>query len=206
MEEIRWLGHSGFKITGRGKVIYIDPLDITCSNPADFIFITHCHEDHFSLKDLGRISAEKTNIYAPADCVKHLEWFPGLIVEVEPGGVYQAGIFTVSAIPAYSIEHKRHQRSRGWVGYVIDFGDMRIYHAGDTDLIPEMDDISKLDYAFLPVAGTGVMNAEEAARAAAILKPVISIPMHYGHKYGSLKDAEKFKELATGAVKILKKG
>lgn len=205
MEEIKWLGHSGFKITGRGKVIYIDPFEISCREPADFIFITHSHEDHFSVKDIGMISGEKTNIYAPADCGKHLEWFPGWVINVEPGGLYQAGSFVVNTVPAYSIEHKRHQRSRGWVGYIIDFGDMRIYHSGDTDLIPEMNEIHKLDYAFLPVSGTGVMNAEDAARAAAILKPVLSIPMHYGHKSGSIRDAERFKELTPGAVKILKK-
>lgn len=206
MEEIKWLGHSGFKIKGRGKVIYIDPFDITCPETADFIFITHSHRDHFSVKDLKKISSEKTNIYATADCIEHLDWFPGWTISVEPGGEYQAGIFKVTAIPAYSIEHKRHPRDKGWVGYVIDFGDMRIYHSGDTDLIPEMKDIRRLDYAFLPVSGEGVMDAYNAVRASSILRPVLSIPMHYGHKSGSIKDAERFRENSPCAVKILKKG
>ncbi|HOP64752.1 MAG TPA: MBL fold metallo-hydrolase [Spirochaetota bacterium] len=206
MEEIKWLGHAGFKIKGRGKVIYIDPVGIDCPESADFIFITHSHESHFSIDDLKKISLEKTNIYAPADCIPALEWFPGWAIEVEPGGIYQAGIFSVTAIPAYSMSGKRHPREMGWVGYIIDFGDMRIYHAGDTDLTPEMKEIEKLDYAFLPVSGEGVMDAENAAKASAIIKPVLSIPMHYGTKSGSINDAETFKERTPGAVRILKKG
>jgi L-ascorbate metabolism protein UlaG (beta-lactamase superfamily) len=204
MEEIKWLGHSGFKIKGRGKVLYIDPFNIKCAETADFIFITHSHKSHFSINDIKKISAEKTNIYATADCVEQLDWFPGWAIGVEPGGVYQAGIFTVTAIPAYSLKDTRHRREYGWVGYVIDFGDMRIYHAGDTDLIPEMKDIRKLDYAFLPVSGEGVMDADAAASASAILRPVLSIPMHYGFKSGSIEDAGRFKERCPGAVRILK--
>lgn len=206
MEEIKWLGHGGFKIKGRGKVIYIDPIHIDCCEKADFILITHSHESHFSINDIKKISAEKTNIYATADCLTELDWFPGWVITVEPGGIYQAGIFSVTAIPAYNKLNARHPREMGWVGYIIDFGDMRIYHAGDTDLIPEMNSIKKLDYAFLPVSGEGVMNAEEAAAAAEILNPVLSIPMHYGFKGGSIRDAERFRELAGSAVKILKKG
>lgn len=206
MEEIKWLGQSAFKIKGRGKVLYIDPFDIRCTETADFIFITHSHRSHFSVDDIKKISAEKTNIYATADCMEQLDWFPGWTISVEPGGIYQAGIFTVTAIPAYSLKDERHRRESGWVGYIIDFGDMRIYHAGDTDLIPEIKDIRKLDYAFLPVSGDGVMDAEAAASAAAILRPVLSIPMHYGYKSGSPHDAERFKERCAGAVKILKKG
>ncbi|HOP29948.1 MAG TPA: MBL fold metallo-hydrolase [Spirochaetota bacterium] len=205
MEEIKWLGHSGFKIKGRGKVLYIDPFEIKCTDTADFIFITHSHKTHFSVNDIKKISAEKTNIYATPDCIEQLDWFPGWTISVEPGGVYQAGIFTVTAVPAYSIKDERHRRELGWVGYVIDFGDMRIYHAGDTELIPEIKDIRKLDYAFLPVSGAGVMNAADAAAASAILRPVLSIPMHYGHKTGSLQDAESFKEKCPGAVRIIKK-
>lgn len=205
MEEIKWLGHSGFKIKGRGKILYIDPFDIKCGETADFIFITHSHGAHFSVNDLKKISAEKTNIYATPDCMEQLDWFPGWTITVEPGGVYQAGIFSVTAIPAYSLKNDRHSRNNRWVGYIIDFGDMRIYHAGDTDLIPEMKDIRKLDYAFLPVSGEGIMGPDDAASASAILRPVLSIPMHYGYKSGSQEDAERFKEKCPGAVRILKK-
>ncbi len=205
MEEINWLGHGGFRIKGRGRIIYIDPYNINWSETADFIFITHSHKNHFSVKDLKKISGEKTNIYATCDCTEHLDWFPGWVIAVVPGETYQAGNFSITAIPAYSLSHDRHPREKGWVGYIIDFGDMRIYHSGDTDLIPEMREIKKLDYAFLPISGKGVMNAEEAARAAAILKPTLSIPMHYSSRPGDTKEAEKFRGLCPGAVKILKK-
>lgn len=206
MEEIKWLGHGGFRIKGRGRILYIDPVDLENTDTADFIFITHSHADHFSIEDIKKISAEKTNIYATADCMGELQWFPGWAIEVKPGGTYQAGIFTVTAIPAYNLTNERHPRGKGWVGYLIDFGDMRIYHAGDTDLIPEMSGIQKLDYAFLPVSGHGVMTPEDAAEAAGILKPVLSIPMHYEDNGEGESNAVRFQELSPVSVKILKKG
>ena len=80
---------------------------------------------------------------------------------------------------------------------------VRVYHAGDTDPIPEMKDI-KTDIALLPVSGTYVMTPEEAAQAATMIKPKLVIPMHYGTIVGSENDAHKFKQLTTIQVQILK--
>ena len=79
---------------------------------------------------------------------------------------------------------------------------VRIYHAGDTDLIPEMDSI-KADIALLPVSGTYVMTAEEAVEAAKIIKPQIVIPMHYGAIVGSADDARRFSGALSGTCEVV---
>jgi len=79
---------------------------------------------------------------------------------------------------------------------------VRIYHAGDTDFIPEMKDID-CNIALLPVSGTYVMTAEEAVEAARMIKPDIAIPMHYGVIVGSINDAERFKKLLEGEVEVV---
>ena len=204
MEEIIWLGHSSFKVKGKGKILYIDPYMIAEHEPADFIFITHPHERHFSMDDIIKLSGEKTNIYAPADCGGPLEQLPGWFIPVKPGDVYQAGTFNLTAIPAYNVKGDRHPAGAGWTGYLIDFGDMKVYHSGDTDLIPEMKKIVHPDYALLPVSGGNVMDAAEAAQAAGIIKPRIAIPMHYNSNDFSFTSAESFKALYGGVTRILK--
>jgi L-ascorbate metabolism protein UlaG (beta-lactamase superfamily) len=92
----------------------------------------------------------------------------------------------------------------GGVGYIIEVGGVRIYHAGDTDFIPEMKDL-KVDVALIPVSGTFVMTADEAAQAVNEFKPKIAIPMHYGAIVGSIKDAEEFKKKAKVEVVVLEK-
>jgi L-ascorbate metabolism protein UlaG (beta-lactamase superfamily) len=90
------------------------------------------------------------------------------------------------------------------IGFIIAVNGARIYHAGDTDMIPEMDRF-KVDIACIPVSGTYVMTAEEAAESTKHIKPKIAIPMHYGAIVGDKADAEKFKRLASCEVQILSK-
>jgi L-ascorbate metabolism protein UlaG (beta-lactamase superfamily) len=122
----------------------------------------------------------------------------------------------VEAVPAYNVNKFRspgvvfHPRQAEHNGYIVTVGGERLYHAGDTDHIPEMSGI-KCDVALLPVSGTYVMVAEEAAEAAKAIKPRIAVPMHYGDKdvVGTLADAERFKQLceqAGIAVQILTAG
>jgi L-ascorbate metabolism protein UlaG (beta-lactamase superfamily) len=98
-----------------------------------------------------------------------------------------------------------HPKEDNKIGFVVTINDVRIYHAGDTDAIQEMKNI-QTDIALLPVSGTYVMTAEEAAEAVKMIKPKIAIPMHFGAIVGSEKDAEKFKQLVKECdVKILGK-
>lgn len=84
---------------------------------------------------------------------------------------------------------------------ICSLNGVRIYHAGDTDVIPEMKKI-RTDIALLPVSGTYVMTAEEAAEAALAIKPALAIPMHYGSIVGTEKDAIRFEELLKGKIKV----
>jgi L-ascorbate metabolism protein UlaG (beta-lactamase superfamily) len=108
----------------------------------------------------------------------------------------------VEAVPAYNIDKHFHPKEAGHVGYVITIAGERLYFAGDTDNIPEMKQID-CDLALLPVSGTYVMTAEEAAQAAAIINPKLAVPMHYGAGVvGTKMDAERFQELCPVPVKI----
>ena len=93
-----------------------------------------------------------------------------------------------------------HPREAGWVGYDVNVRGERLYHAGDTDVIPEMDEVSGVDVALLPVSGTYVMTAEEAAEAARSIQPRLAVPMHWGEHIGTEEDAERFAELTPVEV------
>ncbi len=214
--EIHWLGNAGFLIKN-SKVIYIDPYNIKDgSEKADFILITHSHYDHCSLQDLDKIITPDTKILIPADCQsKVLRFdFPIKMVLVEPGKEFDFVDFRVSTVPAYNIDKSFHPKEENWVGYVIKFGDVVIYHSGDTDVIPEMKNLTGYNkegvelVALLPVGGRFTMSAEEAAEAVEIINPDLAIPMHYNSVIGTLDDAKEFKELCESKgfrVEILEK-
>ena len=122
---------------------------------------------------------------------------------MKPGDSLSVEGIKIEAVPAYNIGKQFHPKTSGWVGYIVTIGGQRIYHPGDTDLIPEMEKI-KADVALLPVGGTYTMTAEEAAEAANKIKPRVAVPMHFGTIVGSIKDAEKFKEKCQVPVQILK--
>lgn len=203
MEDFKWLGHDGFKLRIAGKTIYIDPFKINVSEHADIILITHAHYDHCSVADIMKIASNETTIFITADAQSKLSEFPGKVVVVEPNAGYKKDDIVIRTVPAYNTNKMFHPKENGWVGYIIEAEGEKIYHAGDTDLIPEMRNLKDIDYAFLPVSGTYVMTAEEAAKAADIIKPKLAIPMHYNTIVGSTSDAEKFRELYKGDVKIM---
>lgn len=204
MDNLHWLGHDGFKITGE-KVIYLDPYEISSKEEADIILITHEHYDHCSIKDIMAISGTKTTILIPPDCQSKLSNYPGSVVLVEPNNSYDVNGIKVETIPAYNIDKPFHPKENGWVGYVLEAYGKRIYHAGDTDLIPEMSKLKNIDIALVPVSGKYVMNAREAVKAVNGFKPKVAIPMHYGAIVGNKTDAEIFKREAEVPVVILQK-
>ncbi len=204
IKDIHWLGHDTFRIHGGGKVVYTDPFKIGAGGPAaDLILVTHEHFDHCSPEDAEKIAKDLTVIVCPADCAEKFHKNKKIkTVPVKPGDRVNAAGIDVQAVPAYNIDKKFHPRERQWVGYIFTLGGKRIYIAGDTDHIPEMRDF-RADIALLPVSGTYVMTAEEAARAALDIKPEIAIPMHYGSIVGSAEDAARFKALLEGKVKVV---
>jgi len=178
-------------------VIYIDPWKLSSSIPADYILITHDHFDHFSLPDITRVRKPTSIIVGPETCRFKV---PGTTV-IAPTDRLVFPDLTIEAVPAYNKNKNFHPRSRDRVGYIIWIDGFRIYHAGDTDHIPEMKSI-QCDIALLPVSGTYVMTAEEAAAAVADIGCTAAIPMHWGDLVGSRSDAEKFKKLASCNVII----
>lgn len=198
-----WLGHDGFRIVAGGKTIYTDPYQLSKAqhnkNDADIVFISHNHFDHLSIDDLKHVVGKKTNIVAAKECVDQLKAARAAEVKgVAPGDRLVVQGVAVEVLAAYNINKKFHPEADGKVGFVITVSNMRIYHTGDADDIPEMS-TAKPDVALVPVSGTYVMTAEEAARAVnEKIKPKqLAIPMHYGSIVGSEQDAKKFKQLVT---------
>ena len=203
MENIFWLGHDSFRLKGE-KVVYVDPWKLAAgAEKADLVLVTHDHYDHLSKDDIAKISKAGTVVVGPQAVAAKLG---GNITVVKSGDTITAAGVPIEVVAAYNPNKKFHPKSAGYVGYIVTLNGKRIYHAGDTDLIPEMTQI-KTDIALLPVSGTYVMTAPEAAEAANTIKPALAIPMHYGDPdvVGSLNDAEEFKRLAKAPVEILEK-
>ena len=190
--DIKWLGQSGFRIkTGNGKIVYIDPYKIAdkfVSEPADIIFITHSHYDHCSIEDIQKISNNGTIVVCPADVsskMRHVTSKIDLrIAEIGEKLNFFDEALICWPVVAYNLNKERiaHSREEDWMGYIFDFNGVLVYHAGDTDLIPEMKQLAtvNIDIALLPIGGNFTMNSGEAAKAAAIIKPKLALPMHYG--------------------------
>jgi len=201
--KIEWLGHSGFLIQN-SKVIYIDPYEIKDGLPkADIILITHGHYDHCSVKDIEKVVQEGTRIFVTADSQSKIARFetPVRMEVVSVNEDYDFGNLKISTVPAYNTDKTFHTKEEGLVGYLLKMHDIILYHAGDTDKIPEMQKLTghnhpeKTFIALLPVSGRYVMTPDEAADAAKIIKPTIAVPMHYGAIVGDENDAIDFKEM-----------
>ncbi len=202
-EGIFWLGHDSFRLEGE-KTVYVDPWKLAPgADKADVILVTHEHRDHLSKDDIAKISQANTVVVGPPSVTKQLT---GKTITVQPGEKLTVEGLAVETVPAYNLDKKFHPKSAGHVGYIITLNGKRIYHAGDTDLTPEMSAV-KTDIALLPVSGTYVMTGAEAAEAANALKPALAIPMHYGDPdvVGTIQDAQEFKRLAKVPVEILEK-
>jgi L-ascorbate metabolism protein UlaG (beta-lactamase superfamily) len=202
---LSWLGHSSYKFMFNSKVIYIDPYEVKEHDKADLILITHGHYDHCSIPDLKKLTKQDTMIVTTPDTTSKLSGKVegGHVKLVKPGDSFVFQDIPIKAVPAYNTDKEYHPKENQWVGYVFTINNVVFYHAGDTDFITEMEDITA-DVVFLPVSGTYVMNVEEAVHAAKKIMPRIAIPMHYGKIVGSKSDAEKFKELCSYCqVKLL---
>jgi L-ascorbate metabolism protein UlaG (beta-lactamase superfamily) len=181
---------SWFRITAAGKILHFDPgytgyfknqgipLD-ELEDKANLILISHFHKDHLQLEALEKIANEETLIVAPERCVERIK---NRVTCIKPGDLLTIGEIRIKAVDAYNTSEghstrKVHHKG-AFVGYLVYLEDKSIYFAGDTDYIPEMKYLGKVDVAFLPIGGTFVMDAEEAVQAASLIKPKTVIPMH----------------------------
>ncbi|MEA2397526.1 MAG: hypothetical protein QOK25_1082 [Thermoleophilaceae bacterium] len=210
-DAVEWLGHSGFRIRAGRATIYIDPYRTEDGPEADLILITHGHYDHFSPRDVERLSGKHTTVVAPAPVAERLS---GRVRSIAPGETIEPeGVrgVDVRAVAAYNTSKRDpsgkpfHPREAGWVGYEVRVGGERLYHSGDTDVIPEMDQVVGVDVALLAVSGVYVMTAGEAAEAARRIQPRVAVPMHWGEHIGTRADAQAFADRAPVEVRIMEK-
>ena len=208
LDQVEWLGHAGFRIRAGRRVVYIDPYRAPEGPEADLILLTHGHYDHFSPQDVERLSNEKTLVVAPPAVAERVR---GRVVSLAPGEGIDDPL-DVRAVAAYNTSKRDpegnpfHPRAAGGVGYVLNVRGERLYHSGDTDVIPEMDEVAGVDVALLAVSGVYVMTAVEAAEAARRIGPRVAVPMHWGEHIGTREDAESFAASAPVEVKILARG
>jgi L-ascorbate metabolism protein UlaG (beta-lactamase superfamily) len=206
LDGIEWLGHAGFRIETSAGWVYVDPYRVPDGPPAALILVTHGHFDHFSRDDVLRLAVKGTVLVGPSTVTEQLR---GKTVSIAPGDMVDVASLEVLALPAYNTNkldsegRPFHVLGSETVGYVIRDGGRRIYHSGDTDVIPEMDEAAGVDVALLPVSGTYVMTALEAAEAARRIDPGVAVPMHWGTVIGSRADAEEFVSAAPVEARIL---
>lgn len=190
--------HASIRIKKNNLILYFDPYKITNEislNDADYVFITHRHYDHFSKEDIKKVMKYKTKFIAPLDMREELINFGVLesnMILVEPGTTYKLDDISFDTIASYNINKDYHKKEYNWVGYNVLLDNKKYYIVGDSDVIPEMNNVYA-DVLFVPVGGTYTMDYKEAADLTNELKPKYAIPIHYG-EVGSVNDANKFTE------------
>ena len=209
IENLHWLGHDSFRWDG-SKTIYFDPWKIAkFAKKADIILVSHEHFDHCSKVDIGMISTKETVVVtceSAAQELKPSEPFCKEVNAIRPGDAFEVYGVTIKATASYNIGKSFHPKASNKLGFIVTMDGVSVYHAGDTDAIPEMGGYS-CDIALLPVSGTYVMSADEAAGAALSIRPKVAVPMHYADIVGSVADAKRLQELLKDKVevKILRK-
>ncbi|MEM0011106.1 MAG: MBL fold metallo-hydrolase [Candidatus Bathyarchaeia archaeon] len=179
---VKWHGHASFQIIFNGKSIYVDPYEGDYVDKADIILVTHSHYDHCDLSKIKKISKSDTIVVAPEECASKIG---GNVRVIKPGEKITLDKVTIEAVHAYNFKRFRapgqpfHPKGFG-VGYLITINGKTIYHAGDTDFIPEMKELRdrKINLALLPSGGTYTMDNPEAAEATIAISPEVVIPMH----------------------------
>lgn len=205
------LGHAGFIIEFTEKKLRIafDPYDIKEEQPVDYIFVSHQHFDHCDPVSIRKLLKNSTRVIAPACCERELSEFGQQLELLKDKEKHKLKQCIYWALPAYNVNKFRtpnevfHPKDMGGVGFVVEVDGFRMYHAGDTDRIPEMDGLKKLDLAFLPISGTFVMTLEEAIEAAQVLKPKMVIPMHFGKLLGSVGDANRYHNMLRDQIPVM---
>ncbi len=196
--KMTFVGHATLMFAFDGKVIHVDPVsdeaDYSKMPKADLILITHEHGDHLDSNAIKQIRKKETQIVLTELCAKQVK--DGIVMK--NGDEKNVAGFKIEAVPAYNIVHKRqgnqpfHPKGNG-NGYVITFGDKRVYVAGDTENTPEMKKLKDIDIAFLPMNLPYTMTPEMVADAAKAFKPKILYPYHFGDT-----DTSKFVGLLKG--------
>ena len=183
--QLTFLGHGSLALTFNGRHIYIDPFskvaDYARLPKADLVLLTHEHSDHLDPQALASLRTDKTVVVMTQACAGQVA---GGIV-LHNGDTRTVDGIPIEAVPAYNLVHKRpngqpfHPKGAG-NGYILTFGDQRVYIAGDTEAIPEMKALRDIACAFLPMNLPYTMTPEMVAEAARAFRPKILYPYHFG--------------------------
>ena len=200
IESIKWLGHGSFLIQGP-PIIYINPWKISKRVfHADLILITHDHYEHFSQADITKLHGPDTIIVGNERVANELD---GVNV-LRPWHSMTVDRASIKAVPAYSPNSFTHPQEDGGLGYIISLNYYDIYYAGDTEIIPEMDQIHP-DIAILPIDGNGTLSVEEAAALTQKMRPRWVIPSNWSKRAegATSMDVLRFRELVGDSAEVV---
>jgi L-ascorbate metabolism protein UlaG (beta-lactamase superfamily) len=206
--KITFIGHGTLMFAFGGKVVHVDPwtklADYSEMPKADIILITHEHQDHLDLKAIELIRTENSQVVLTEICAEQVEG--GTVMK--NGDVKTIDGLKIEAVPAYNIVQMRsegvpfHPKGSG-NGYILTFGDKRVYVGGDTENTPEVKNLEGIDVAFLPMNLPYTMTPEMVADAAKAFKPKILYPFHFGDT-DPTKLSDLLKEMSDIDVRIRK--
>lgn len=181
---ITCIKHGSLMVSVDKQVIQVDPVgsyaDYTQFPKATLVLITHEHGDHLDAKAITQVSTKDTKVLVNAASAAKLE-NPTILKNGDQLAV--ASKLTVKAVPAYNVnpERQRFHAFGNGNGYLLDIDGLRIYIAGDTEYIPEMEQLKDVDVAFLPINQPYTMTVEQAVKAAKVIQPKVLYPYHYGN-------------------------
>lgn len=174
---------SSIKITWKDKIIYIDPIMIDAEEKGDLILITHPHQDHFSLKSIRKLLKEDTIVVCPVEQGSKLRKICNHTVVIEPLDVIDFGEIEITGAYAYNNRSGilvPHPKKKMYLGYILEIEGTKIYHLGDTDLVPEMSELGNIDILLTPIDGKKLtISTEDAARLGDALNSRYIVPIHF---------------------------
>lgn len=187
---------SSFRIRSGDLVIYVDPHRLTEADKADLVLITHEHFDHLDSTAIAAIQTDDTVVIANGPCAQRVKGRGKVVAMKEGDTVTEKGV-QIRAVAGYNSFHPRGFN----VGFVFTVAGKNIYHAGDTDRVPEMAALGPIDVALIPIGGTYTMDEKEAAEATEDIRPKVAVPMHYGYATGG--DPRKFASLVGKTAEVV---